>query len=116
MTVDNILCILSGNQLLTLRDKSKKILQASYSNLSVILGSFVSHLYDHRWIKAHELVFCVSLLPHPLSLFCFFPVQASSIKEYFVYLDPSWKSTTSRTHLREVPGFCFHYKRCLSTA
>lgn len=72
MTVDNILCILSGNQLMTLRDKSKKILQASYSNLSVILGSFVSHLYDHRWIKAHELVFCVSLLPHPFFVL-FFP-------------------------------------------
>lgn len=38
------------------------------------------------------------LLLYPLS----FSVQASSIKEYFVCLDPSWKSMTLRTHLKEV--------------
>lgn len=41
-----------------------------------------------------------------------FSVQASSIKEFFVCLDPSWKSMTSRTHLKEVQDFCLVNDLC----
>lgn len=39
-----------------------------------------------------------------------FSVQASNIKEYFEYLDLSWKSMISRTHLKEVQAIFYWIK------
>lgn len=43
--------------------------------------------------------YCAGLSSHCTDIFS---VQASNIKEYFEYLDLSWKLMISRTHLKEV--------------
>lgn len=49
-----------------------------------------------EWIYGH---YCAGLSSNCTDIFS---VQASNIKEYFEYLDLSWKLMISRTHLKEV--------------